>query len=160
MAETPDIFPQDEDDDVFDEFDPDDNLGLVDTASSDPLPYGFTWQYDFNAEDLDFSRGNPPVVSGLGTVNEWILHTVNVEKFETPIYGDGIGTNIFSLIGEVIDPYVMARIRQETVAAIEVHDRIEEVTYIAAFAIKGNVYAYLSYQTDDSIDGQALVQLR
>jgi len=160
MADTPDIFPQDEEDDVLDDFDPDDDIGLVDTGIETPIPYGFTWQYDFNEEDLDFSRGNPPVVRELGTVNEWILHTMNTEKFETPIFGEAIGTNIFSLVGEVLDSYVMARVRQEVVAAIEQHDRITEVTYISAFSIKGNVYAYVSYQTDDTIDGQALVLLR
>jgi hypothetical protein len=160
MADVPDIFPQDELDDVFDSFDPDDDIGLVDTASEVPIPYGFTWQYDFNKEDLDFTAGNPPIVRELGVVNEWILHTLNTERFETPIFGEDIGTSIFSLIGSVLDPYVMSRVRQEVVNAIDIHDRVEEVTFISAFALKGNIYAYLSYQTDDTIDGQALVQLR
>lgn len=160
MADTPDIFPQDEEDDVLTDFDPDDDIGLVDTGVENPIPYGFTWQYDFNNEDLDFSRGNPPIVRDLGTVGEWILHTVNVELFETPIYGEAIGTDIFKLVGEVLDPYVMSRVSQELTAAIEKHDRITEVTFISAVAIKGNIYAYVSYQTDDSIDGQALILLR
>jgi len=53
----------------------------------------------------------------------------------------------------------MARVEQEVLDAISVHDRIEEVTYIAALAIRGNVYSYLSYRTDDSLDGQSLLEL-
>ena len=160
MATTPEFLPQDELDDVFDEFDPDDDVGLIDTQSEVPRPYGFTWTYDFNAEDLDFSAGNPPIVAGLGTVNEWILHTINTERNETPIFGSTIGTDIFSMVGDLLDPYVITRVQQEVKTAVEVHDRIEEVEFISAVGIKGSIYAYLLYITDDTLNGQALIQVR
>lgn len=160
MAEVPKIFPQGEEDDVFDEFDPLDDIALVDVDTEGPLPYGFTWRYNFNNEDLDFSSGNPPKVRGLETVNEWILHTLNTESLESPALGEAIGTEIFSLVGETLDAYVISRVRQEVVSAVEAHDRIEEANFISAFSIKGNLYAYVSYLTDDGTEGQALVQLR
>jgi len=161
MAETPSFLPQSEDDDIFDAFDVDDDVGLVDTdLSARPIPYGFTWKYDFNKEDLDFTTGNPPKTRELGVVNEWILHTTNIERLETPIYSSNIGTDVFSLVGNVIDSYVMARVNQEVQNAIEVHDRIDEVDYISSFSIKGNIYSFFSYITDDTLDSQALVQVR
>lgn len=160
MAEEPEIFPQSELDDVIIDFDPDDSVGLQDTSFTSPLPYGFTWQYDFNKEDLDFTGGNPPKAYGLGAVNEWITHTINTERFETPIFGDAIGTDIFKLIGEVLDPYVMSRVSKEIKGAIEAHDRIVEVTFISSLAIKGNIYVYFTYVTDEDLEGQSLIQLR
>jgi hypothetical protein len=160
MADTPDIFPQEEEDDIFDEFDPDDDVGLVDTDSSvQPIPYGFTWTYDFNKEDLDFSAGNPAKAYDLGVVNEWITHTTNIERFETPIYSEDIGTDIFSLVGNLLDAYVISRTNQELIKAISVHDRIDEVTNIYSFALKGNIYTFFTYTTDDTIDGQALIKV-
>lgn len=159
MAEEPEIFPQSEDDDVIADFDPDDSVGLLDTEFTEPLPYGFTWAYDFNKNDLDFSKGNPTKLSGLNTVNEWITHTLNVEKFEVPIYENAIGTDIFKLVGDTIDTYVMSRVTSEVRDAIEAHDRITEVNYISALSIKGDIYVYFTYLTDRDVEGQAFVQL-
>ncbi len=132
---------------------------MLDTEFEEPIPYGFTWAYDFNAEDLDFSGGNPPRVSGLGTVNEWISHTINVEQFETPIYGSNIGTKINFLIGSTLDPQTISEVKNEIEEAISIHDRIDEVSHVGAFAIHGNLYTYFSYETDDTIGSQALIQL-
>lgn len=159
MAHVPEIFPQDNDTDVFSEFDPDDDVGLLDTESEEPEPYGFTWAYDFNAEDLDFSTGDPLKVYELGTVNEWIMHTINTEQFETPIFGPNIGTDINDLIGDILDSYVLNRVTEEIEVAIAVHDRIDTVEYILAFSIKGNVYCYFAYETDDSLAGQGVIEV-
>lgn len=152
------LFPQG--DEEFEEFDPDDDIGLIDTEFEVPLPYGFTWAYDFNSEDLDFSAGNPPILRDHKVVNEWIRHTINTEQFETPILGSDIGTAVNDLIGTLLDPYVMNRVRDEIHEAITIHDRIEEVTHIMTFSVMGNVYTYFSYETDDEIEGQSLIQLR
>lgn len=164
MTHVPKIFPQvselDLESDLAEFFDPDDDVGLIEPDPADVLPYGFTWVFDFNANDLDFSDGDPAKVTGLGTVNEWISHTINTEQFETPIFGPDIGTNINQLIGEVIDSYILTRVRAEIVDAISVHDRISAVNYANAFAITNNVYSYLSYATDNDDGSGALLQLR
>lgn len=155
----PELFPQAEPGDVVEDFDIDDDLGLVDTQFDAPVPYGFTWKYGFNAEDLDFSSGDPTRIKGKDTLNEWITHTINTEQFETPIFGADIGTKIFKLIGGHLDTYAMQRVRDEIIEAVSVHDRIESITSILVFSIGGNVYAHFSYLTDDDIEGQSLLQL-
>lgn len=160
MAEVPEIFPQSEIDDVYDAFDPYDDIALVDPAQEEPLPYGFTWKYNFDKGDLDFSNGDPPVLSSIGTVNEWILHSINTERFESFLLGENVGTLINSLFGSVIDQYILARIRQELVKLVEAHDRIQEVEYVSAFSLKNSVYAFMTYNTDDGVNGQAILQLR
>lgn len=161
MAEVPKLFPQSEEDDVFDEFDPDDDIQLLSNAdAADAIPYGFTWQFDFNEGDLDFKNGGPKKVYSLDVVNEWIMHTLNTERGEVDTLTDNIGTSIFNLLGDVPDSYVLSRIKSELTRAIGTHDRIEEVTYVSAISIRGQVYVYMSYLTDDSITGQAFVQVR
>lgn len=155
----PELFPQGEPGDTVDDFDIDDDLGLVDTEFDAPVPYGFTWKYDFNAEDLDFSSGDPVRVKGKDTLNEWITHSINTEQFETPIFGADVGTQIFKLIGGHLDTYAMQRVRDEVLEAVAVHDRVESITSILIFAIGGNVYGHFSYLTDDDIEGQSLLQL-
>ena len=156
---TPDIFPQPEIADLVDFFDVGDDLGLTEVDASEPLPYGFTWKFGFNQEDLDFSSGNPPLAKGHAALDEWITHTINTEQFETPIFGADIGTIIFSLVGSHLDTYIMQRCRDEILSAISVHDRIETINSIITFAINGNVYAHFSYSTDDEIEGQSLLQI-
>lgn len=160
MAEIPDLFPQVEAADLVEDFDPDDDVGLIDTEVEEPVPYGFTWGFDFNKGDLDFSAGNPPKHSEQGVVKEWIYHTINTEQYETPIFGPDIGTNIFTLIGSVLDNYTVTQVSAEIESAISVHDRITDVIYITAFAVTNNVYTYFAYETDDGLVDQQLQQLR
>lgn len=161
MAEEPDFIPQLEEFDIAEDFDPDDDVGLVDTVVEEPLPYGFTWKYDFNGDQgLDFSRGNPPITRGHGTLHEWITHTINTQQFETPIFGSDVGTQIYSLIGSTLDSYILSLCKEQIIDAVTVHDRVEEITDIMVFAIKGNTYAYFMYETDDSLEGRALFELR
>lgn len=160
MAEVPEIFPQSEVDDVYDAFDPFDDIALSDSAIYEPLPYGFTWKYDFNKGDLDFSRGDPPKLKNIGTVNEWILHTTKTEQSESFLLGQSIGTTINSLIGTTIDSYVLSRIKQNLVKVVNVHDRVNSINYVTAFSLQNNVYAFLIYNTDDGISGQAILQMR
>ncbi len=155
----PELFPQLEPGDTAEDFDIDDDLGLVDTEFTAPTPYGFTWKFDFNKEDLDFSAGDPSRIKGKDTLNEWITHSINTEQFETPIFGADIGTNIFKLIGGHLDTYAMQRVRDEIIEAVSVHDRIVSITSIIVFSIGGNVYAHFSYLTDDDIEGQSLLRL-
>ena len=160
MADTPKIFPQSEYDDVYDEFDLYDDIALSDSESGAPLPYGFTWAYNFEKGDLDFAGGDPVLVMDSDVIKEWILHTVNTERFETEIFGEAIGTSINSLYGGVIDAYVLARIKQETEKAVRAHDRVMSVDFITTFSSKNNVYSYLSYVTDDSVTSDTLLRLR
>ena len=160
MAETPELFPQPGDDDILEDFDPDDDLGLQDTVVEEPRPYGFTWRFDFNKEDLDFSNGDPPKVTGLGTVNEWISHTINTEIFETPAFDGDIGTPIFKMIGSVLDGYMTQRVKDEIIKAVNIHDRITDVTDVQVFSLGGNIYGFFTYETDDTIQSPALFELR
>lgn len=165
LADTPIIFPQVSDLDsqstLSEFFDPDDDVGLVDPDPSELKPYGFTWKFDFNANDLDFSvGGNPAKVRDLGTVNEWITHTINTEQFETPIFGSNIGTVINDLVGDIIDSYLITRVKDEIVDAVSIHDRISAVTFAIAFAVSTNIYGFLSYATDNEDGSSNLIQLR
>jgi len=155
----PELYPQVETGDLVENFDPDDDLGLSDSDFTEPVPYGFTWKFDFNAEDLDFSNGDPSVLKGQDTLNEWITHTINTEQFETPIFGADIGTTIFSLIGQHLDTYVMQLARDQILEAISVHDRIDSIDTIITFALSGNMYAHFSYTTDDEVSDQSLLQI-
>jgi microcompartment protein CcmL/EutN len=62
-------------------------------------------------------------------------------------------------VGKLLDSYVIARSDQEIQKAILVHDRIDDVKHIYSFALKGNIYTFFTYTTDDTIDQQALVQV-
>lgn len=164
MTHVPKIFPQvselDLEEDLAVFFDPDDDIGLVDEETTDVRPLGFTWQFDFNAHDLDFAGGNPPVVYELGTINEWISHTINTEQFETPIFGSDIGTVINDLIGNIIDSYVLITVEEELTRAINIHDRISAVNVSAVFPVGHNIYGFLSYAIDNDDGSASLIQLR
>lgn len=164
MSHVPKIFPQVNDlefeGDVSEFYDVDDEVGLIDTAPVEPLPLGFTWAFDFNSGDITFVGGNPPIVRGVNAVNQWIQHTLSTEQFETPIFGGDIGTALTGLIGDPLDAYTSARVRQEIVDALTMHDRISEVLYINAFELGTNLYSFVSYSLDEIDNGTALLQLR
>ena len=159
MADEETIFPEDADDDIIELYDPDDDLDFVDSGDNTPVPYGFTWVFDFNGEDLDFSKGNPAKVTGTDVVNEWISHTLNTEVFETPAFDGDIGTNIFKLVGQGLDNYIVGRVEAEILSAIEVHDRIVDVETQKIFALDTDVYGIFRYITDDGLDATTVVQV-
>ena len=151
MAE---LFPDFEDD--LEEFAPDEDL----EESADILPaqpYGFTWRFDLAAGDIMLDDGgNALTVEGIGTVMEWINHTLGITRFETSIYGTDIGTDLNSLIGSKEDEYILARSKREITEALLKHDRITEVEVTEVFTIAHALYALVEFSTDDEERASAL----
>lgn len=146
------VFPTNEDDNA--EF-IDSNLDedFIDTEPDVAQDYGFTWKFDFSRGDIFLdSFGNTAEVSGHDCLREWIGHTLGTERWETPIFGGDIGTELNMLIGasHTLDPIAIATIEKEIKEAIEVHDRIDRVERIAFIPIDYDVFVYLRYTTDDA----------
>lgn len=154
------LFPEFEDDDDIEEFALDDDID-EDEESQPPLPYGFTWRFDHNAGDIFLSpRGEAVKVYTTETVIEWIQHTLAVKRFETPIYGTAVGTDIHDLLGlKANDQYVLSRIRSEIEEAISEHDRVIAVEVAEIFPLEDAIYAYVTFETDDGLVEETLLTL-
>lgn len=136
--------------------------GVVESGEYDEvLPYGTTWKFDFAAGDIYLNdRGQTTLVSDIDTVNEWIFHTLSVVRFESPIYGGDIGTDIDSLLGaSILDEYTRSRIEQEITEAIAVHDRISEVHLVRTFPLGRDLFVYVQYLTDEGETTDVVVNL-
>ncbi len=167
MAEEENIFPSIEDqltglDDnsIFEPIfiDPVDDLEQV--TEDTPIPYGFTWKFDFSKGDIFFdSQFSAKKLTKLDSLNDWIGHTLNTIRFETPSLGSDIGTDIPDLIGRSVDDYMITRIEMEIREALLTHDRIVSVNVIEVFNIEGSLYSYFEYSTDDSLSNESLIQL-
>lgn len=162
MAE--ELFPSIDDADVSDFAfeDPSIELLLDDLTVAPKIPLGFSWRFDFNKGDLATdSRGEFVRMEDEAVLRDWVGHTLNTERWETPIYGGDIGTDINGLIGakNAGDSQTMAEVQAEIVEAVNVHDRIQQVYVLGVFAIGYDIYASFQYTTDESLTIQEVVVL-
>jgi hypothetical protein len=154
-----DSFPTFGTDDDIVEFYPDDDLDQ-DTEVQPPKPYGISWSFDFVNLDLFFGAGGKPYkVSELEVLKEWIMHSLMIQRGESPIFSTEIGTDIHTYIGSKDTNYVMARVKQEIINALLQHDRIQAVDVTEIFSLLGEVYALIQFQTVGQEEGSLTVTL-
>lgn len=128
----------------------------------EPIPYGITWKFDFNKGDLHTDNsGQFLIVEGRDTLHEWVSHTLNTWRWETPIFSGDIGTEIPNLIGAraTIDGGTLARVEEEIITALILHDRIDKVGVEALIPIDYDIWAIFRYSTDDQITSREVVNV-
>ncbi len=153
-----DFFPS-FDDDALEEYVPDEDIDL-DEEVQPPTPYGVTWRFDFDAGDIYISdSGENQLLSDIETVKEWIKHTLSIRRFESPVYGTDIGTDLQDLVGTKDSEFVLARIAQEIREAVSAHDRIVSCEVLRVFHIGDAAYAFVSFETDDSAREELVLSL-
>ena len=117
-----------------------------------PEPYGISWKFDFNKGDMyTTSSGKFVETSLLDTLHEWVGHVLNTERWETTIFSGDIGTEINSMIGarNTHDAATLARIEEEVLRALHIHDRIDTLTMLTVLPVAYDIYTVFQYSTDD-----------
>lgn len=121
-----------------------------------PESFGFTWAFDFEKGDLMLSdQGRASVRSGVDAVREWCQHVLLTQRGQSPIIDPNVGTTLEELIGaRTKSPYVIARIKQEVIQALELHDRIDsvKVTNVATEGTSAFVTVAITLDTGEEID--------
>jgi hypothetical protein len=124
------------------------------SGEAPPIPYGFTWKFDFNKGDLFVDSSYQFVeVEERDTVHEWVAHTLNTERWETPIFNGDIGTEVNTFFGArtTTDGGTLARIEEEILTAVRIHDRIISVGVVLVLPVDYDIFAVFRYTTDDSV---------
>lgn len=89
------------------------------------LPLGRSWHFDFVNKRLVKYGVSVAETHELETLKMWILHTLVVGRFSSPIYKDDYGMDDpFLLIGEIDTPELRAEYREQVIEALMQHDRI------------------------------------
>jgi len=112
--------------------------------------FGVAWEFDFEAGDLFLTnQGRASLVEGVDALRQWCRHILLTQRGESPVLNDDIGTTLEGLLGgRTTDPYVLARIKQEVVGALEMHDRIQEVVVDSVIPSGSNVYVFVTIKLD------------
>jgi len=163
-VKVPDIFPSitDVTVDDFPLYQPGNDFLEAEATVVPPEPYGFTWKFDFTKGDLwTDSSGQFLEVEQRNTVHEWVSHTLNTWRWETPIFGGDIGTEIHNFIGvnTTIDGGTLARVEEEIIEAVSVHDRIDAVGVVVLIPVDYDIFCVFRYSTDDSITSTEVVNV-
>lgn len=150
-----DIFPDisDVDVDSFPLDSPgDDFLEEEQDGEDEAIPYGISWKFDFSIGDLYTDNSGQFVeTKDLDTLHEWVGHTLNTWRWETPIFSGDIGTEVHHLIGArtTVDGGVLVRLEEEIITAINIHDRVEFVEVVVLIPVDYDIFAVFRYTTDD-----------
>jgi hypothetical protein len=127
----------------------------------EPEPYGFTWRFDFASGDIFTDKYGRFIRIGTDreTLHEFVSHTLATERFETPIYGGDIGTDINHLIGRLRadDPHTISLVEREIKNAIMVHDRVAKVEKVAVIPLDSDLFVYIRIVADDETVIQEVV---
>lgn len=148
-----DLFPTIEDATDAEFYDGNLDEDVLNETTALPIPYGFTWAFDFSAGDIALdNQGNTQRVEGHRTLHEWIGHTLSTERYETPIFGGDIGTIINKLVGEktAADPLTLSTVEREISEAIRVHDRVAQIENFAVIPLDHDIFVYMRLLTDDA----------
>jgi hypothetical protein len=145
------LFPDIEDIDEAEFLDTFPDEDFLEEEAEPPLEFGITWKFDFTTGDVFTDDvGRMVIVSEEATLHEWLGHTLNTERFETPIFGGDIGTDINEIIGaeSTFDPYTSAIIEDDFRETILVHDRVDTVETVAVIPLDYDMFVYMRVITD------------
>lgn len=158
-----DIFPEsvEESDDDAEFLDDNIEEDFLSEEEDPPRPYGFTWKFDFSRGDIEVGSGaDTRIVQDQLCLKQWLGHTLNVERYETSIYGGDIGTDQNAILAAKLSfgPNTVNEIEAQIKQAILVHDRIERVTEILTFPFEDDIFIYVSYITDDGAQYEEVIE--
>lgn len=94
-----------------------------------PVPFGRSWQFDFEQGRFIREGGSPAPTSGLfGGLVQWCLMAIHSARYAHPVFSDAFGMeNPDDLIGEFADGEALADWQRHLVEALLVHERITSV---------------------------------
>lgn len=124
----------------------------------DPIePFGYSWQFDYDAGRFFRQGSSPARVSDFGTLREWCMTALNSARFAHAIFSEGFGVTQpqgpVGAAGDVADD-LADDWREEAREALLVHDRVAEVELTVEYdPVEGAVFVRdLVVTTDEEVD--------
>lgn len=104
---------------------------VVPVTDPPPLPFGKTWQFDWEARRFIWRGSSPAETTGFGALAEWCLMAIHSTRYAHAVFDDEFGMeNPSAPIGEFAVGEILADWQQHLIEALLVHDRITSVENI------------------------------
>lgn len=124
---------------------------IVDIPAEDDvlLEEGFCeYAYDFDNNELLTKNGLHYYVYGNEAMKIWIYKAMITDRFRHSAYTDRFGTEIYSLIGEVVSSKLKeAEIKRYIIEAVMVHPFMVSINDIQLERVKSGLKAIVYYTT-------------
>lgn len=106
------------------------------------------YAYDFENNELLTTRGRHYYVYGNEAMKIWIYKCMLSERFRFSAYTDRFGTEVFTLIGEVISTKLKeAEVKRYITEAVMVHPFMVSINKMVLKSIKSGIYVDVYYTT-------------
>ena len=106
------------------------------------------YAYDFENNELLTKRGRHYYVYGNEAMKIWIYKCMLSERFRFSAYTDRFGTEVFTLIGEVISTKLKeAEVKRYITEAVMVHPFMVSINKMVLRSIKSGIYVDVYYTT-------------
>lgn len=93
-----------------------------------PIPFGKTWQFDFERGQFTHTGSSPTVVTGFSALEEWCQMAIHSARYAHEVFSDVFGMDEpDDLIGNFAIGEALADWQAALVDALMVHDRITSV---------------------------------
>lgn len=128
------------------------------------LEEGFCeYAYDFENNELLTKNGRHYYVYGNEAMKIWIYKAMITDRFRYSAYTDKFGTEIYSLIGEVVSSKLKeAEIKRYIIEAVMVHPFMASINDIQLERVKSGLKAIVYYTTiftDEIVRVECQVQI-
>lgn len=103
-------------------------VSLRQVAPQPVVPFGRSWQFDWEAGQFIHAGASPADTHGFGALEQWCLMAIHAARYAHPVFSDQFGMeNPDSPIGEFAEGEILADWQRALVDALMVHDRVTSV---------------------------------